>query len=102
MKGNLKMTINFEEKTYEESVCEITNKLIFAMTASIDTSKKNMFDDVLKDPEIKNKNFLKATIIDRQNQTSEFLKFFMLNVPSLIFIAEIFATNKNKVFYVCY
>ena len=96
------MTINFEEKTYAESVFEITQKLIFAMTYSVDTSKKNMFDDVLKDPEIKNKNFLKATITDQQNQTSEFLKFLMFNVPSLIFVSEISTKDKNKVFYICY
>ena len=94
------MTITFEEKTYEETEVELNHKMTFAMTCSIGTGERKVFEEVLE--ETRDMKFLKATIMDCWMQIPDFFSFFMHSVPTLTFIAEVRSNTKNKVFYICY
>ena len=94
------MTINFEATTYEETEVELNHKMTFAMTCSVGTGERKLFDEILE--ETRDMKFLKATIMDCQMQIPEFFSFLMHAVPTLTFIAEVRSNNKNKVFYICY
>ncbi len=96
------MIINFENTSYEEAVSNLTRKMTFAMTCSIGFGANKRFDEVIESDEIKDKRFLKATIMDCQSQIPNLFNFFMYVVPTLKFIAEVSARSKNKVFYICY
>lgn len=69
------MTINFENTSYEEAAFDLTQKMTFAMTCSIGTGANKRFDEVIVSDGIKDMRFLKASIMDWQNQIPDFFNF---------------------------